>query len=64
METTHAAPSEAMTDQMEAQLSALYAERETLHNALGVSNADDVVRLVRSLEAQLNDLYNEKENQQ
>lgn len=48
---------------LEPQLVALYAEREALHAALGVSDADDVIALVRSLEAQLADLYNEKEAQ-
>lgn len=64
MDTTSAAPAEVMTAQMEAQLSALYAEREALHEALGVSTAADVIQLVRSLETQLNDLYKEKEHQQ
>ncbi len=49
---------------MEAQLIALYAEREQLHEELGVSDAADIIAMVRSLEVQLNDLYQEKEEAQ
>jgi photoactive yellow protein len=39
------------------QLEALYAERERLQQALGVSSADDVIELVESLNTQLDELY-------
>jgi photoactive yellow protein len=39
------------------QLEALYAEREQLQQALGVSSATDVIELVESLNTQLDDLY-------
>ena len=41
------------TSSMEEQLCALYAERETLERELGVSDADQIVALVRRLEARL-----------
>ena len=40
-----------------AQLNALYEERAFLHNALGTSDAASIVAMVRSLEAQLMDVY-------
>ena len=49
---------------MEAQLVALYAEREQLENELGVSDAGELIAMVRSLEAQLDDLYKEKEEKE
>jgi photoactive yellow protein len=39
------------------QLEALYAERERLQQALGVSSAEDVIELVESLNTQLDELY-------
>jgi photoactive yellow protein len=39
------------------QLEALYAERERLQQALGVSSATDVIELVESLTTQINELY-------
>ncbi len=39
-----------------AQLHALYADRERLHRALGTADADAIIALVRSLDAQLVDL--------
>lgn len=39
------------------QLEALYAERERLQQALGVSSASDVIELVESLTTQVNELY-------
>lgn len=47
---------------MEAQLIALYADREQLENELGVSDAGELIAMVRSLEAQLADLYKDKED--
>ncbi len=46
---------------MEAQLAALYKEKEVLERELGVSNADLLVAMVRSMEEQLVALYQEKE---
>jgi len=39
------------------QLEALYAERQRLQEALGVSAADDVIEMVETLTSQLDDLY-------
>jgi photoactive yellow protein len=39
------------------QLEALYAERERLQQALGVSSASDIIELVESLTTQINELY-------
>ncbi len=39
------------------QLQALYAEREKLQQALGVSSANDVIEMVESLNTQLDELY-------
>ncbi len=41
------------------QLSALYAEKELLEKEIGVSSAEDVIAMIRSLEEQLNVLYAE-----
>jgi hypothetical protein len=41
------------------QLTAMYAEKEQLENALGISSADDIIQMVKSLEEQLNALYAE-----
>ena len=43
------------------QLESLYAEREMLHRELNVSEASEVIHMVRSMEAQLVDLYAELE---
>lgn len=45
------------TDSMHEQLEALYAEREWLSQELGCCDAEGVVSMVRSLEGQLADLY-------
>jgi hypothetical protein len=45
------------TDSMHEQLEALYAEREWLSQELGCCDAESVVSMVRSLEAQLADMY-------
>jgi hypothetical protein len=46
---------------VEAQLVSLYGEREHLERELGVSEAAEIVSMVRSLEAQLRDLYHHRE---
>ena len=46
---------------MEAQLHSLYAEKEQLERELGVSSADLIIAMVRSMEEQLIALYSEKE---
>jgi photoactive yellow protein len=43
------------------QLEALYAERERMQQALGVSSADDVIELVESLSTQLEELYERRD---
>ncbi|MDX2017910.1 MAG: hypothetical protein SFY95_09785 [Planctomycetota bacterium] len=42
---------------MEEQLVALYAEREMLASELGVADADEIIDMVRNLEAQLHSFY-------
>ncbi len=39
------------------QLEALYAERERLQQALGVSSADEIIEMVESLNTQIDELY-------
>ena len=48
---------DAMTRSLTLQLESLYEERAYLAQEIGVSDARDIVAMVRSLEAQLNDLY-------
>lgn len=60
MESTDRSMQEQV-NQMEAQLADLYRDREALHDALGVSSAEDVLRLVRSLEEQLTTFYADQE---
>ncbi|HJL18292.1 MAG TPA: hypothetical protein RMH99_21695 [Sandaracinaceae bacterium LLY-WYZ-13_1] len=47
---------------LEAQLLTLYADRERLHRELGTADPDEILAMIRSLEAQLDALYREKEN--
>lgn len=49
---------------MEAQLRSLYADRERLHRALGTADPDAIIAMVRSLEAQLLDLYTDRDERQ
>jgi|GEM_PF-2400143 len=51
----------SITSMLEAQLSSLYAERQELIAELGVSDASDLISMVRNLEAQLHSLYVERE---
>ena len=44
------------------QLTALYAEKELLEKEVGVSNAEDLISMIRSLEEQLSSLYAEQNN--
>ena len=48
---------DAMTRSLTLQLESLYEERAYLAQEIGISDARDIVAMVRSLEAQLNDLY-------
>ncbi|QDV06143.1 hypothetical protein Poly30_16480 [Planctomycetes bacterium Poly30] len=48
---------------LEHQLAALYQERETLEQVLGVSDAQQLVDMVQSMSAQLESLYAEREAQ-
>ena len=52
---------DAMTSSLIQQLESLYADRELLHRELNVSEAKDLIHMVRSMEAQLVDLYAEQE---
>lgn len=45
-------------ESLHQQLEALYAEREWLNEQLGTTDAETVVTMVMSLEAQLADFYN------
>jgi len=44
-------------ESLQQQLEALYAEREWLNNQLGTFDAESVVTMLQSLEAQLADMY-------
>jgi hypothetical protein len=44
-------------ESLQQQLEALYAEREWLNNQLGTVDAESVVTMLQSLEAQLADMY-------
>jgi hypothetical protein len=44
-------------ESLEQQLHAIYAERQLLSEELGVMDAEEVILMVRNLEAQLADLY-------
>ena len=46
---------------MEAQLIDLYAQRELLERELGISDAQTLIMMVRSMEAQLVALYEERD---
>jgi hypothetical protein len=46
---------------MDTQLASLYAEKELLERELGISDASDLVLMVRNMEAQLGALYEERE---
>jgi hypothetical protein len=48
---------EQATGSLEEQLELLYAEREWINQELGCPDAESVVDMVRSLEAQLQDFY-------
>ena len=46
---------------MEAQLVSLYEEKRRLFKALGTADPDAIIAMVRSLEAQLLDLYADRD---
>ena len=54
---------DAMTRSLTLQLESLYEERAFLDQEIGISDARDIVAMVRSLEAQLNDLYAQVDRQ-
>ncbi len=47
--------------ELNSQLHSLYKEKEELQDALGVSDARDIILMVRNLEEQLCALYKEKQ---
>ena len=47
-------------ESMSEQLSMLYAEKELLAKELGVSDAHDVIEMVRSMSDQLSALYTDQ----
>ncbi len=47
---------------MELQLDSLYAEKELLEKELGISDPVQIVRMIQSMQIQLEDLYSWKEN--
>ncbi len=57
-----ASPEEFEDGDLLAQLTALYEEKERLQRELGVSSADLIIAMVRSMEEQLVALYEEKES--
>jgi len=50
-------PGRAVPGDVVSQLEALYAEREKLEQALGFSDAAQILEMIRRLEAQLVALY-------
>ncbi len=52
---------ESMVQSLEDQLNHLYREKENLHRVLGVSDDASIIRMVKSLEAQLIDLYGRRD---
>ena len=46
-----------MVESLESQLVALYEEKRSLHNAIGVSDDKSIIRMVQSLEEQVNLYY-------
>lgn len=46
---------------MEHQLTVLYQEKELLEHEIGVSSAEDIITMIRSMEEQLNSLYQDRE---
>jgi hypothetical protein len=48
---------EPMLISLVEQLESLYKERALLQSELNTSDADEIVRMVRSMEAQLSELY-------
>ena len=55
---------EEVVDSLEDQLNDMYAERSELVEALGTSNAGDILGMLRSLEEQVQDQYTERETLQ
>ncbi len=53
---------EQTIEELTQQLDSLYKEKEELQDALGVSDARDVILMVRNLEAQLCALYEERQD--
>ncbi|MEM6730551.1 MAG: hypothetical protein AAF658_03295 [Myxococcota bacterium] len=47
---------------MESQLISLYEEKRRLFKALGTADPDAIIAMVRSLEAQLLDLYADRDD--
>lgn len=52
----------AHSGDMEAQLIQLYEEKHRLFRALGTADPDAIIAMVRSLEAQLIDIYSERDD--
>ena len=53
---------EQTIEELTQQLDSLYKEKEELQDALGVSDARDVILMVHNLEAQLCALYEERQD--
>ena len=51
---------EPMLTSLVEQLESLYKERSVLQSELNTSDADEIVLMVRSMEAQLNELYTQQ----
>ena len=51
---------EPMLTSLVEQLESLYKERSVLQSELNTSDAEEIVRMVRSMEAQLTELYTQQ----
>ena len=60
-DSQHVAALMRTIESLEAQLNALYREKQNLHQSIGVSDDASIIQMVRSLEKQVNLLYQERD---
>ena len=53
-------PDEPPPGDLEAQLLTLYADRELLHREIGTADPVEIIRMIRSLEEQLFEVYRDR----
>lgn len=53
-------PTDATEAGLKQQIESLYAERQRLYDRLGTADADEILRMIDSLKAQLEALYSER----